>query len=103
MSALSALDATDPACRSLVHATKATVGKRAFFVSAQAIQLHGGIGMTEEYPAEHYFERLLVFRALEMRGFAHPNLQLPWCIEQVSSRPQSKWPGGRQLPGSLAR
>jgi hypothetical protein len=37
------------------------------FVSAQAIQLHGGIGMMEEYPVEHYFERLLVFRALEMR------------------------------------
>jgi len=38
LSALFALDATDPARRSLVHATKAAVGKR-FFVGAQAIQL----------------------------------------------------------------
>jgi acyl-CoA dehydrogenase len=65
MSALSALDGADPgARRSLVHATKAAVGKRAFFVGAQAIQLHGGVGMTEEYAVGHYFKRLLVFQSL---------------------------------------
>jgi hypothetical protein len=65
MVALSGLDSVDPGTRrSLVHATKAAVGKRAFFVGAQAIQLHGGVGMTEEYAVGHYFKRLLVFQSL---------------------------------------
>jgi len=65
MSALSTLGDADPAARrALVHATKAAVGKRAFFVGAQAIQLHGGVGMTEEYAVGHYFKRLLVFQSL---------------------------------------
>jgi len=29
-------------------------------VCAQAIQLHGGIGMTEEYLVGHYFKRAVV-------------------------------------------
>lgn len=40
-------------------ACKAAVGRDARFVGEQAIQLHGGIGMTEEYRAGHYFKRLL--------------------------------------------
>ncbi|MGB3866970.1 MAG: acyl-CoA dehydrogenase family protein [Xanthobacteraceae bacterium] len=65
MSALSTLNSVDLGTRrSLVHATKAAVGKRAFFVGAQAIQLHGGVGMTEEYAVGHYFKRLLVFQSL---------------------------------------
>lgn len=34
---------------------KVTVAKAAHFVGAQGIQLHGGIGLTEEYPIGHYF------------------------------------------------
>ncbi|MBR0934275.1 acyl-CoA dehydrogenase family protein [Bradyrhizobium jicamae] len=65
MSALSALDSAEPAARRLlVHTTKAAVSKRAFFVGSQAIQLHGGVGMTEEYAVGHYFKRLLVFQSL---------------------------------------
>lgn len=45
-------------------AAKAQVGKCAQFVSAQAIQLHGGIGVTDEYPIGHYFKRLLVLEAM---------------------------------------
>jgi alkylation response protein AidB-like acyl-CoA dehydrogenase len=39
-------------------ATKAKVGRAARFVGEQAIQLHGGIGMTDEYPVGHYYKRL---------------------------------------------
>jgi alkylation response protein AidB-like acyl-CoA dehydrogenase len=28
------------------------------FVSQQAVQLHGGIGVTDEYIVSHYFKRL---------------------------------------------
>jgi len=39
---------------------KALVGRNGRFVGAQAIQLHGGIGMTEEYAVGHCFKRLMV-------------------------------------------
>jgi alkylation response protein AidB-like acyl-CoA dehydrogenase len=49
----------EPAVRSRsVSAAKATVGRAARFVGQQAVQLHGGMGMTEELAIGHYFKRL---------------------------------------------
>ena len=42
---------------------KAGVGQAARFVSQNAVQLHGGIGMTEEYAVGHYFRRVHGHRA----------------------------------------
>jgi pimeloyl-CoA dehydrogenase small subunit len=39
---------------------KVGYGQAARYVSQQAIQLHGGIGMTEEYAVGHYFRRCMV-------------------------------------------
>jgi pimeloyl-CoA dehydrogenase small subunit len=44
--------------RKAMAAAKVQIGKSARFVGEQAIQLHGGIGMTMEYKAGHYFKRL---------------------------------------------
>lgn len=44
--------------RRVVSAAKARVGQAARFVGQQAIQLHGGMGVTDELPAAHYFKRL---------------------------------------------
>ena len=41
-----------------MSAAKVQIGKSARYVGQQAIQLHGGIGMTDEYAAGHYFKRL---------------------------------------------
>jgi pimeloyl-CoA dehydrogenase small subunit len=41
-----------------VSTTKVQIGRAARHVGQEAIQLHGGIGMTEEYPAGSYFRRL---------------------------------------------
>ena len=41
-----------------VSVAKATVGRAARFVGQQAVQLHGGMGMTEELAVGHYFKRL---------------------------------------------
>jgi alkylation response protein AidB-like acyl-CoA dehydrogenase len=41
-----------------MHAAKVQIGRSARFVGENAIQLHGGIGMTMEYKAGHYFKRL---------------------------------------------
>jgi alkylation response protein AidB-like acyl-CoA dehydrogenase len=40
-------------------ATKAKVGEAARYVGEQAIQLHGGMGMSDELNIGHYFKRLL--------------------------------------------
>jgi alkylation response protein AidB-like acyl-CoA dehydrogenase len=58
LAALSA-DLTDVAeRRRVISAAKVQIGKSGRFVGQQAIQLHGGIGMTDEYSAGHYFKRL---------------------------------------------
>lgn len=55
---------TDAATRrAAVSASKAQVGKSAQLIAAQAVQLHGGIGLTEEYSIGHYFKRLLVLES----------------------------------------
>lgn len=38
---------------------KLVVGRAARFVGEGAIQLHGGMGMTDEYPIGHYYRKLL--------------------------------------------
>jgi pimeloyl-CoA dehydrogenase small subunit len=41
-----------------IAAAKVQIGRSARFLGETAIQLHGGIGMTMEYKAGHYFKRL---------------------------------------------
>jgi alkylation response protein AidB-like acyl-CoA dehydrogenase len=43
-----------------ISMAKVGVGQAGKFVSQQGIQLHGGIGMTEEYSVGHYFRRIMV-------------------------------------------
>lgn len=43
--------------RKAIAAAKVQIGRSARFVGQQAIQLHGGIGMTAEYKVGHYFKR----------------------------------------------
>jgi alkylation response protein AidB-like acyl-CoA dehydrogenase len=47
-----------PERRRAVSAAKYRVGQAAKFVGQQAVQLHGGMGVTDELPASHYFKRL---------------------------------------------
>lgn len=49
--------------RKLVSAAKVRVGQAMKFVGQQAIQMHGGMGMTNEMAISHYFKRLT---AIEM-------------------------------------
>jgi alkylation response protein AidB-like acyl-CoA dehydrogenase len=44
--------------RRTVSAAKAKIGQAAKFIGQQAVQLHGGMGVTNELPAAHYFKRL---------------------------------------------
>jgi pimeloyl-CoA dehydrogenase small subunit len=44
--------------RNAVAAAKVQIGRSGKFIGQQAIQLHGGIGMTVEYKVGHYFKRV---------------------------------------------
>ncbi|MGJ4950795.1 pimeloyl-CoA dehydrogenase small subunit [Bradyrhizobium sp. HKCCYLS20291] len=46
-----------------IAAAKVQIGKSAKFVGQQAIQLHGGIGMTMEAKIGHYFKRLTMIES----------------------------------------
>jgi alkylation response protein AidB-like acyl-CoA dehydrogenase len=62
--ALAALAETDPIERRKgVSAAKAQIGEAGYFVGGHAIQLHGGIGVTEEYAVGHFFKRLTLVRS----------------------------------------
>lgn len=59
--------ATDPDAaerRKAMAAAKVQIGRSGKFVGQQAIQLHGGIGMTEEYKVGHYFKRMTMIDTL---------------------------------------
>jgi pimeloyl-CoA dehydrogenase small subunit len=50
--------------RQAVSAAKSYVGRAGRFVGEQAIQLHGGIGVTEECAVGHYYRRLTMIDLL---------------------------------------
>jgi alkylation response protein AidB-like acyl-CoA dehydrogenase len=65
LAAVAALDGSDPLARArAVSAAKVQVGRAARHVGEEAIQLHGGIAMTDEYAAGHYFKRLTAIRLM---------------------------------------
>jgi hypothetical protein len=51
------------AAQRTVHALKHFVGKIGIMIGENAVQLHGGMGVTEELRIGHYFKRLLVIDA----------------------------------------
>ena len=50
--------------RKAISAAKVQIGRSGRFVGQQAIQLHGGIGMTMEYKVGHYFKRVTMIDTL---------------------------------------
>ena len=53
-------EAGDGELRKAVSAAKVQIGRAGRFVGENAIQLHGGMGMTDEMPISHYFKRLVL-------------------------------------------
>jgi alkylation response protein AidB-like acyl-CoA dehydrogenase len=63
MAALRALEGRD-AARKAISAAKVQIGKASRKVGQEAIQLHGGMGMTDELNVGYYFKRVTAFDAL---------------------------------------
>jgi len=61
-----------PAARDLaISKMKGQIGQLGHFVCGQAIQLHGGIGVTEEYVIGHHFKRMTVIEHLFGSSHVH--------------------------------
>lgn len=65
----------DPAIRGkALSAAKVVIGQACRFVGQQAVQLHGGMGVTDELDVSHYFKRLM---AIELQfGSTDHHLEL---------------------------
>ena len=50
--------------RRAISAAKSQIGRSGKHIGQEAIQLHGGIGMTMEYSVGHYFKRMTMIDAL---------------------------------------
>ncbi len=61
--------------RKAISAAKVQIGRSGRHVGQEAIQLHGGIGMTNEYAVGHYFKRVTMID--QLYGDADTHLQLP--------------------------
>jgi pimeloyl-CoA dehydrogenase small subunit len=65
MLATMSIDNPDDAARAHdIALAKVGVGQAGRYVSQSAVQVHGGIGMTEEYAVGHYFRRCMVIERL---------------------------------------
>jgi len=86
MAMLAAMMVDEPDAQERAHnisMAKVGVGQSARFVSQNAIQLHGGIGMTEEYAVGHYFRRCMVIEHM----FGDTAHHLSRIADQVSGPP----------------
>ena len=67
MAMLAAMMVDEPDAAERAHniaMAKVGIGQAGRFVSQNAVQLHGGIGMTEELAVGHYFRRCMVIERL---------------------------------------
>lgn len=80
--------------RRAVSAAKELIGRAGRYIGQQAIQLHGGMGMTNELNVSHYVKRLAAIDTtfgdsdFQLDRFAEAE-QAP--AEPVVSRPRAKW------------
>lgn len=81
---LATLNLDGPGRRRAVSAAKATIARAARLVGQEAVQLHGGMGMTEELAIGHYFKRLTVIESeFGSRDFHTRRYQQEWTPANV--------------------
>jgi hypothetical protein len=82
--AMAAMSGTAQQRAQALSAAKVHIGRSGHFVCGQAIQLHGGIGVTEEYVIGHYFKRMTCIE--HALGDAHFHLQQLADLERAAAQ-----------------
>lgn len=80
--------------RRAVSAAKEMAGRAARYVGREAVQLHGGMGVTQELPASHHFRRLAALESL--LGDTDHHLERFTQAQQAAAtapaqRPATRW------------
>jgi alkylation response protein AidB-like acyl-CoA dehydrogenase len=81
----------------LASAAKAKVGEAGRYVAEQAVQLHGGMGMTDELKVGHYLKRLIAINI----QYGDPAFHTRRCAEDVFG-PASALPHGTTTAAARA-
>jgi alkylation response protein AidB-like acyl-CoA dehydrogenase len=80
--------------RRAVTAAKALIGRAGRYVGQEAIQLHGGMGMTDELPVGHYVKRLAAIDVL-FGDAAYQRAQFAQLREETTAtefvQPRKAW------------
>ncbi|HWU81359.1 MAG TPA: acyl-CoA dehydrogenase, partial [Caulobacter sp.] len=66
--------------RKVIAAAKARVGQTSLYVGRQAVQLHGGVGFTEELAVAHYLKRLIMID-MAFGNADHHRAKLAECLK----------------------
>jgi alkylation response protein AidB-like acyl-CoA dehydrogenase len=72
-----------------LSAAKVQICRSARFIGEQAVQLHGGIGVTEECQVGHYYRRLTMLELLFGDAAHHLSLLTETGSESTSATPPS--------------
>lgn len=80
LAAVRCTDADRAVRRRAMSAAKVVIGQACRFVGQQAVQLHGGMGVTDELDVSHYFKRLM---AIELQ-FGSTDHHLEVFAQQLS-------------------
>lgn len=78
--ALSALEADDESRRWAVSACKVKIADAGQFVGGEAVHLHGGNGITDEYSVGHYLRRLMLIE----KTYGDTEYHLSRCVENAT-------------------
>lgn len=94
--ALAGLESPDRTTRNrAVSAAKALIGRSGRFVGSSGIQLHGGMGMSDDYIVGHLYKRLLAIETQFGNSDSH--------LERVASGVAGVQPGTAELDARLLR
>ncbi|MES2898998.1 MAG: acyl-CoA dehydrogenase [Pseudomonadota bacterium] len=81
--ALAAMGGSPEQRAQALSAAKVHIGRSGHFVCGQAIQLHGGIGVTEEYVIGHHFKRMTCIE--NALGNSHFHLERLAALERAQT------------------
>ena len=81
--------------RKTVSAAKARIGQAIKYVGESAIQLHGGMGMVDEYMISHYFKRATMLGVL----FGNVDFHMKRYIDSTQQNIEPFEKGAKQSTG----
>ena len=84
--------------RRAVSAAKARIGQCALFVGHESVQLHGGIGTSDELVVSHYLKRLVM---IDM-AYGNSDYHLAQVADTIAAAPGAQTATAQPLEAGVA-